>query len=333
MKLISSNIPIAVRRAIRLFRHRRYNCPTMPQPLAAKFTLNDLRAARASGARHAMLTCYDFTTARLMQEAGVPILLVGDSAANVVLGHSSTLPVTLSLMIELTAAVRRGAPNALLMGDMPFGSFHRSQSQAIRNVVRMVQLSGCDCVKLEVASSHGELVRALADAGVAVIAHLGLRPQSVGVLGGYKAQGRTAESAQRIIELARQMQDCGAAGLLLEATPPQVAETLVAQTAIPVIGCGAGPACHAHVVVTHDLLGLTPQQPKFVPRLRVEPTATFSGVGPMLKDMFGRYVDDVAARRYPAAEHQYEMPADERELFLRSIGARNYVNFKGVVQQ
>lgn len=279
----------------------------MATPLVTRFTLNDLRVSRKSGARHAMLTCYDYTTARLMQDAGVPMLLVGDSAASVILGHDSTLPVSLRFMIELTAAVRRGAPLAMVMGDMPFGSFHQSISQGIRNVVRMVQLSGCDCVKMEVAAGHGELVRQLADAGVAIVAHLGLRPQSVGVLGGYKAQGRTADAARRIVDLAVNMESCGAAALLLEATPPQVAEAVVDATSVPVIGCGAGPACHAHVVVTQDLLGLTPRRPKFVPRL--------GDASQPLKQMFGRFVDEIVTGRYPGAEHHYEMPDAERQAF------------------
>ena len=152
----------------------------MPNPLSPKFTLNDLRAARQTGKKIPMLTCYDFTTAKLMQEAGVPALLVGDSAGNVILGYGSTVPVSLNFMIELTAAVRRGAPNVLLMGDMPFGSYQQSDAQGVKNVVRMLKLTGCDCVKLEVAASHTTLVKRLADAGVAVMAHLGLRPQTVG---------------------------------------------------------------------------------------------------------------------------------------------------------
>src|SRR5947209_3039273 len=167
--------------------------------LNKKVTLNDLRAARQSGAKMAMLTCYDFTTARLMQEAGVPALLVGDSAANVILGYDSTLPVSLPFMIELTAAVRRGAPLALLVGDMPFGSYQSSVGGAlgsgVRNVCKVVKRTGCDLVKLEVAEGHAGLVRALADAGVAVMAHLGLRPQAVGLMGGYRFQGRTAREA------------------------------------------------------------------------------------------------------------------------------------------
>ena len=161
----------------------------MSTALSKKFTLSDLRAARANGTKVPMLTCYDFTTARLMQEAGVPALLAGDSAGNVILGYDSTLPVELGFMIQITAAVRRGAPLALVVADMPFGSYQASVAQGVRNVVRMVKLSGCDCVKLEVAPGHAKLVRTLADAGIAIMAHVGLRPQSVGVLGGYKFQG------------------------------------------------------------------------------------------------------------------------------------------------
>src|SRR3954452_23095025 len=188
----------------------------MVAPLSRKFTLTDLRAARKSGAKVPMLTCYDYTTARLMQEAGVPVLLVGDSAANVILGFETTLSVPLHFMIQIAAAVRRGAPQALVIADMPFGSYHGSAGRALRNVLRMVQLSGCNCVKLEAAESQLPAVKELSDAGVAIIAHLGLRPQAVGVLGGYKAQGRTAHDASAIVELAQRMQHAGAAGILLE---------------------------------------------------------------------------------------------------------------------
>jgi 3-methyl-2-oxobutanoate hydroxymethyltransferase len=177
------------------------------------------------------------------------------------------------------------------------------------NVVRMVQLSGADCVKMEVTAMHAEFVRQLADAGVAVVAHFGLRPQSVGVLGGYRSQGKTARAAGEIVGLAKLMEQSGAAALLVEATPPQVSEAIIAATSVPVIGCGAGPSCHAHVVVTHDLLRLTPTQPKFVPQIG-EAAST-------LKHILSRYVDEVATGKYPAAEHQYEMPADEREALAR----------------
>jgi 3-methyl-2-oxobutanoate hydroxymethyltransferase len=280
----------------------------MSRPLDKKFTLSDLRAARASGARVPMLTCYDFTTARLMQEAGVPALLVGDSAANVILGHPTTLPVPLSFMIEITAAVRRGAPLAFLVADMPFGSYAGEAKLGVRSVTRMVKLSGCDCVKMEVAAGHAELVRNLADNGIAVMAHLGLRPQSVNVLGGYKFQGRTAEEARAILALALQMEKAGAVALLLEAVPPEVAARVVQRTAIPVIGCGAGPACHGSVIVTHDGMGMSQNRPRFVPNLGEAATT--------MKECFANYVNQVAGGKYPAPEHQYEMPSDEKVKFL-----------------
>src|SRR5215212_3870611 len=199
-------------------------------------TLNDLRAARSTGTKVPMLTCYDFTTARLMHEAGVPMLLVGDSAANVILGYDTTLPVSLEFMIEITAAVRRGAPHTFLVADMPFGSYGSTLTHWVENVYRMVKLSGCDCVKIEVAAGHAELVKTLTDAGVAVMAHLGLRPQSVGITG-YKFQARTAAEADSLVALAQLMQKSGASALLLEAVPPEVSARVVEQTTLPVIGC------------------------------------------------------------------------------------------------
>jgi 3-methyl-2-oxobutanoate hydroxymethyltransferase len=278
--------------------------------LAKKFTLSDLRAARTSGAKVPMLTCYDYCTARLMQEAGVPMLLVGDSASSVILGHETTIPVSLEFMIELTAAVKRGAPLAMVVADMPFGSYAASAERGVENVCRMVKLSGCDCVKLEVASGHAELVRRCADAGVAVMAHLGLRPQAVNFLGGYKFQGRSAEEAERIVALALEMQSAGAAALLLEAVPPEVSARVVERTDVPVIGCGAGPACHGSVIVTHDGIGLSPHRPpRFVPQL--------GDIASVLKESFATYVNQVASGKYPAPEHQYEMPAEEKSKFAK----------------
>jgi 3-methyl-2-oxobutanoate hydroxymethyltransferase len=268
-----------------------------------KFTMLDLRAARAAGAKVPMLTCYDYTTARLMHEAGVPALLVGDSAANVILGHPNTLPIKLDFLIELTAAVRRGAPKCLLISDMPFGSYQASPAQGVRNITRMVQLSGCDCVKIEAAGSHLRLVRRLTDAGIAVMAHLGLRPQSIGLLGEYKAQGRTVEEGKRIVELSARVAKAGAAAILLEAVPPDVSAAVVDAVTVPVIGCGAGPACHGYVFVTHDALALSPHRPRFVPMLGDLAT-------PML-DAFKKYVQLVAAGKYPAPENNYEKAGEK----------------------
>jgi 3-methyl-2-oxobutanoate hydroxymethyltransferase len=264
-----------------------------------KFTLDDLRKARVAGRKLAMLTCYDYSTARLMDEVGIPLILAGDSAANVVLGYPSTLPVSLSFMIEITRAVRRGSPHSFLLADMPFGSYHGSIGSAIRNICRMVKLTECDCVKLEAAGSQLPLVRQLADAGVAVMAHLGLRPQSVAVLGGYKVQGRSQESVHQIVELAGKFVEQGAVSILLEAVPPEVSEQVVAAVDVPVIGCGAGPACHGHVFVTHDGLKLTPRPPKFAPEL--------ADVSVVLRDAFRKYMDLVSSGEYPDPAHVYSM--------------------------
>jgi 3-methyl-2-oxobutanoate hydroxymethyltransferase len=269
--------------------------------------MQDLRAAAKSGSRVAMLTCYDYTSARLLEEAGVQMLLVGDSAGSVILGHPSTLPITLDFLITLTAAVRRGAPRSLVMGDMPFGSYHASDAQGVENVCRMVRETGCDCVKLEVAGSQLSLVQRLADAGVAVVAHLGLRPQTVGLLGGYRFQGKTASEARAIVDMCVQFSRAGASAILLEAVPDPVSARVVEETGIPVIGCGAGRSCHAHVVVLQDLLQQTPHRPKFVPDVK-------SGGG--LIETARQYVSLIQSGAYPSKAHGYDMPADEQRAFL-----------------
>ena len=268
----------------------------------------DFRAARIAGAKVAVLTCYDFSTARLMHSAGVPVLLVGDSAANVILGHDTTLPVSLEFMIELTAAVRRGAPLAMVMGDLPFGSYGGDASRGFDAATRMVKLSGCDCVKIEVNAAHAKLITDCADAGIAVVSHLGLKPQSVSLVGGYKFQGRTASEALAVVTLARQMEQAGAAMILLEAVPSEVSERVVASVGIPVIGCGAGPACHGCVIVTPDAIGFNSKPPRFVPHL--------ANIAQEMQKAFSRYVSVVQSGEYPAAGHQYEMQPDEKRRFL-----------------
>jgi 3-methyl-2-oxobutanoate hydroxymethyltransferase len=202
----------------------------------------------------------------------------------------------------------------MVVADMPFGSYQASTAQGVKNVCRMVQLSGCQCVKIEASKTQLPLVRRLADAGVAVMVHLGLRPQSVGVLGGYRFQARTADEADELVNLARQAEAHGAAALLLEAVPPEPAAAVVHATGLPVIGCGAGPACHGHVFVTPDALGLTDQPPRFAPALAdlAEPAVR----------ALAEYVRQVGDREYPAKQHNYEMPAPQREEFLRRHGSR-----------
>ena len=288
--------------------------------MPSAFTLSDFRTAAAAGEKLAMLTCYDYTTARILSEAGVKLLLVGDSAANVILGHSSTLPISLDFMIEIAAAVKRGAPEALVVADMPFGSCATTVA-GVRETMRMVKQSACDCVKIECTRGHFGLVQRLADSGVAVIAHVGLTPQSVGLLGGYKAQGRTAISAFEIADLAADLVNAGAAGILLEAVPPEVSELVTQQVDVPVIGCGAGPACHAHVVVLHDLLGLSLSAPKFAPRL-VE-------AGKPIVEAAQRYAREIATGRYPAKQHCYLMPADESKE-LKEEARKSGIEIRGI---
>jgi len=276
----------------------------MSAPLKEKITLTHLRNARRDNTKLPILTCYDFSMARLMQEAGVPAILVGDSASNVILGHDTTLPISLDFLIDITAAVRRGAPLALLMADMPFGSYQVSAEQALTNTFRMIKSTNCDAVKFEATDEHAPLVKTLAAAGVAVVCHLGLRPQSVNSLGGYRLQGKTAADAQKIVALSLLMEQSGAAAILLEAVPPEVANAVIEVCSVPVIGCGAGPACHASVIVTHDGLALTKNQPRFVPAL--------ADIATPLREAFARYVSDVTSGKYPAPQHNYTMPAEEQ---------------------
>jgi 3-methyl-2-oxobutanoate hydroxymethyltransferase len=275
------------------------------EPTAAPFSLNDFRAAAASGAKLPMLTCYDYTTAKLLARAGIRLLLVGDSAANVILGHPTTLPVPLDFMIELAAAVKRGAPDALVFADLPFGSAVNTAGGA-RAAVEMIKRSNVDCLKIEASRGHLGLVQRLADSGVAVFAHLGLTPQSVGLMGGYKAQGKSAQDAYAIADLAGDLVNAGAAGILLEAVPPEVSELIVQQLDVPVIGCGAGPACHAHVVVLQDLIGLSERTPKFV--------TPIADAGKPIVEAAQRFGREIASGKYPAKQHCYQMPADEAKL-------------------
>ena len=243
------------------------------------------------------LTCYDFTSAKLMRDAGVPGLLVGDSAASVILGYDSTLPVSLRFLIDITSAVRRGHPQAFLVADMPFGSYHASTEQGVGNIVRMIKRTGCDAVKLEVSAMHLPVIERAAAGGVGVIAHLGLRPQAVGILGGYRTQARTEGEQEEMVALAQRCERAGAVALLLEAVPSDAARRVVEAVSVPVIGCGAGPACHAHVVVTHDLLGLSGHRPKFVPG--------GGDVSPQIRGALESWVENIHSGTYPGPEHEY----------------------------
>lgn len=226
-------------------------------------TLRDLGRMAKSGAKFSCLTCYDATTARWLEKSGLEVLLVGDTAAEMILGYSSTINAPLDFMVTITAAVKRGAPSRIVMADMPFMSYQADDAEAIRNAGRFMTEGNADCVKLELDRSFAPLVEKLARAGIPVVAHIGSRPQQAKMKGGYTSAGRSAESALRILHDAAALEAAGASMLLIEACPAEVAELVVERATVPVIGCGAGTACHGQVVVLNDLLGLTHWQPAF----------------------------------------------------------------------
>jgi 3-methyl-2-oxobutanoate hydroxymethyltransferase len=226
-------------------------------------TLRDLGRMAKSGAKFSCLTCYDATTARWLEKSGVEVLLVGDTAAEMILGYSSTINAPLDFMVTITAAVKRGAPSRIVMADMPFMSYQADDAEAIRNAGRFMTEGNADCVKLELDRSFAPLVEKLARAGIPVVAHIGSRPQQAKMKGGYTSAGRSAESALRILHDAAALEAAGASMLLIEACPAEVAELVVERATVPVIGCGAGTTCHGQVVVLNDLLGLTHWQPAF----------------------------------------------------------------------
>lgn len=280
----------------------------------AKRTLPELAALKAERCPIVMVTAYDAPGGRLAGEAGVDLILVGDSAAMTVLGHDSTVPATMDEMLMLTRAVTRGAVRPLVVADMPFGSYQVSDEDAARNAIRFVKEAGADAVKLEGAGPMLPRVRAIVGAGIPVMGHLGLTPQSATMLGGYKAQGRTAERALELLADARELEAAGCFSLVLEAVPAVVAQRVSEALTIPTIGIGAGAGCDGQVLVWHDLLGLFHgRQTKFVKR--------YAEVGDAIRDALGAYADDVRGRRFPTEEHTYAMPDEELELFEQALDA------------
>lgn len=237
----------------------RRNPPAIDKPV----TLRTIARWVSAGEKFASLTCYDATTARWLQQAGVPVLLVGDTAAEMILGFPSTIHAPLEFLITITAAVKRGAPNCLVIADMPFMSYQADEAEGLRHAGRFMTQGMADAVKLEVDGSFVPLVEKMARAGVPVVAHIGARPQQMKLRGGYGSVGRTAEEAQRMVHEAIAMEQAGAVMLLIEACPNEVSQRIVQRTRIPLIGCGGGPACHGQIVVLQDLLGLTSWQPSF----------------------------------------------------------------------
>lgn len=259
-------------------------------------TIQDLRAFKERGERFAMLTAYDFPTARVLDEAGIPVLLVGDSLAQVVLGYDTTVQVSIDEMLHHTRAVARGARNALIVGDMPFGTYGESVEQGIHNAVRFMKEGGAHAVKFE--GPQMDLCERLASIGVPVMAHLGLTPQSVHLFGGYKVQGRNEEQAQNIIRWAKELEEAGAFALVLECVPSELAAKITRAISIPTIGIGAGAECDGQVLVINDLLGMTEGAgPKFVKR--------YANIRETILSAAQAYKDEVARGEYPGPEHSY----------------------------
>lgn len=270
-------------------------------------TLPELAAMKAAGTKIVMVTAYDHPSARLASEAGVDLVLIGDSAGNNVLGYPSTVPVTMDEIVMLTAAVARARPRSLIVADMPFGSFQASDADAVANAVRLVK-AGADAVKLEGAGPMASRVRALVAGGIPVMGHLGLTPQSATMLGGMKAQGRTAGAARRLLDDARSLEEAGCFSLVLESVPARVGARVTEALGIPTIGIGAGPGCDGQVLVWHDLLGINEGvAPRFVKR--------YADVAGEIRRGLEAFVTDVRSGEYPGDEHVYKIAADELRAF------------------
>jgi 3-methyl-2-oxobutanoate hydroxymethyltransferase len=260
-----------------------------------------------------MLTAYDFPTARALDEAGIDAILVGDSLAMVVLGHPNTLSVTMEEMLHHARAVSRGARGALLVGDMPFMSYQAEPAEAIRNAGRFLQEAGMDAVKLEGGRRYAETARAIVAAGIPVQGHIGLTPQSVNLLGGFRVQGRSAAAARALLDDALALEDAGCFALVLESVPDRLAAHITERLRIPTIGIGAGPGTSGQVLVTHDLVGLYEgQSPRFAKR--------YAELGEALRVAVSAYRSEVEARRFPTRAHSYAMPEEEWQAF--SAGPR-----------
>ena len=282
---------------------------------AGKLPLPELAEMKRRGERIVMVTAYDAPSGRLADAAGVDLVLVGDSAGMVVHGRESTVAVTLDEIVFMTQWVTRGAKRPLVVADMPFGSYEESDEQAIRDAVRLVKEGGADAVKLERGGTTVTRARAIVGAGIPVMGHVGLTPQTATVLGGFKAQGRTADRARRLVDDALALQDAGCFAIVLEAVPPAVANAATAALAVPTIGIGAGPGCDGQVLVWHDMLGYYDgHAPRFVKR--------YADLGSVIVEALGRSADDVRSGAFPEERHTYAMPEEEQAEFEASLAAK-----------
>ena len=280
-----------------------------------KVTLPALYAKVAEGKPITWLTCYDYPTAVMQDAAGIDMILVGDSLGMTMLGFDSTLPVTMDDMVRHTAAVRRGARNAWVIGDLPYMSYQPSVETAVRNAGRLMAETGCDAVKLEGGREMADRLKAIADAGIPVMGHLGLTPQSAGALGGFRVQGRGAAQAQRIVEDARILEEAGAFSIILELVPDRLCRLITerAQRSI-IMGLGSGPDAHGQLLIYHDMFGL---YPRFKPRM----AKVFADAGAVIKAGLEQYVKEVSERTFPQPEHWFDMKDDEYAELVRGLEA------------
>jgi 3-methyl-2-oxobutanoate hydroxymethyltransferase len=284
-----------------------------------KVTAPSLRASKERNERLVCLTAYDYTMARIVDEAGIDIILVGDSIGNTMLGYGNTVPVTLDEIVMHTRAVRRGVQRALLVADMPYGSFHTGADEAVRNALRLIKEGAAEAVKLEGGLKRAALVKRLVDEEIPVMGHIGLTPQSVNKLGGYRVQGKTAETARQLLEDARALEDAGAFSIVLEVVPREIAQMITESVKIPTIGIGAGAHCDIQVLVIHDLLGLTfGKVARFV--------RPYANLRETITESISHWAEDVRNGSYPAGTESYGLPAEAAaELKITSPDAETKV--------
>ncbi|HKZ81413.1 MAG TPA: 3-methyl-2-oxobutanoate hydroxymethyltransferase [Pyrinomonadaceae bacterium] len=279
-----------------------YLKPERPEKVSAP----SLKASKARGERLVCLTAYDYPTARIIDEAGIDIILVGDSLGNVVLGYGNTVPVTLEEVVMHTKAVRRAVQRALLVADMPYGSFHTGADAAVRNALRLVKDAGAEAVKLEGGRKRLPLIKRLVDEEIAVMGHIGLTPQSINKLGAYRVQGKTPAAARELIDDARSLEDAGAFAIVLEVVPREIARIITQTVSIPTIGIGAGAHCDIQVLVLHDMLGLSfGKLARFV--------RPYANLRETITEAVTRYADDVRNGTYPSDAESYSLPTEAAE--------------------
>ena len=290
----------------------------LKQQRPEKVTVPTFRASKERGERLVCLTAYDYPTARIVDEAGVDLILVGDSLGNVVLGYDSTVPVTIDEMVMHTRAARRGVERALLAADMPYGSYHTGADDAVRGALRLIKEGGAEAVKLEGGRLRASLVKRLVEEEVPVMGHIGLTPQSLHKLGGYRLQGKTADAARALVEDARALEEAGAFAVVLEVVPREIAEVITESISVPTIGIGAGGGCDAQILVVHDLLGLSfsRTRPRFVRQ--------YANLREAITDAISRYAEDVRSGVYPSENESYPLPADAAaEMNAEATGGDN----------